>query len=326
MENGHLPAPSGWGRQVVIYLSTYALPLFICLHVVISVVSCYFFFTLSYNQDMLRRSLTLALTAPTHTECLIGIENAIATVTFNRPARKNAIGTVFLSELRAAIDFCRDNAPSGDVRAVVIASAVDRVFCAGADLKERKEMSPEEARAFVDSLRSALCAIEDLPIPTICAIEGAALGGGLEVALATDIRIAGVEAKLGVPETGLAIIPGAGGTQRLPRTVGPAHAKELAFTGLPVDGKRAADIGLVNHVVEKGGALGRAIEMATAISKNGPIAVQCAKRAIVDGAFLGRDEAMAVERKQYEVVLGTKDRLEGLAAFQERRKPVYKGQ
>lgn len=274
---------------------------------------------------MLRRSLCLSLTAPTHTECLITLEKAVATISFNRPARKNAIGKVFLNELRSAIDFCNQNASSGEVRAVVLTSLVDRVFCAGADLKERKEMSPEEARAFVDSLRSTLCALEDLPIPTICAIEGAALGGGLEVALSTDIRIAGEEAKLGVPETGLAIIPGAGGTQRLPRIVGPSHAKELAFTGSPVSGERAAAIGLVNHVVAKGGALERALEMAATISKNGPIAVQCAKRAIVGGAFLPRDEAMAVERKQYDVVLGTKDRLEGLAAFQERRKPAYQG-
>ncbi len=259
------------------------------------------------------------------TECLFQQEGHVVSLVLSRASRKNALGRTLLAELRQSIEFCRTSGSTGAVRAVVISSAVDGTFCAGADLKERKEMTPEEARAFVDSLRAAFCEIEDLAIPSISAIEGHALGGGLELALATDIRIAGSKALLGVPETSLAIIPGAGGTQRLTKAVGLSKAKELTFTAKPVGGPEAQRISLVNHCVDAGAALQLALEMGRAISGNGPIAVAAAKCAIVEGFGLPRDLGMAAERRNYEKVLGTEDRLEGLKAFAEKRKPEYKG-
>eukprot|EP00758_Cryptobia_borreli_P002274 Tbor_TRINITY_DN2909_c0_g1::TRINITY_DN2909_c0_g1_i1::g.1076::m.1076/K05607/AUH; methylglutaconyl-CoA hydratase len=275
---------------------------------------------------MLRRCIPKLLmpVIPKHTECILSLDNNIASIVLARPSRKNAIGKVFLHELETSFNFCKEH--DNVVRAIVLSSSVEGVFCAGADLKERKDMSPDEARLFVDRIRLTFSLFEDLPMPTLAAIEGAALGGGLELAMGADIRIAGVNAKLGVPETGLAIIPGAGGTQRLTRLVGPSHAKHLIFTGAPVSGQRAYEIGLVNECVTVGGSLEAALAMAKRIASNGPIAVRAAKKAIVEGLQKPtRAEAMAVERECYELVLGTEDRLEGLRAFQEKRRPVYQG-
>ena len=258
------------------------------------------------------------------TECIFRQEGHVVSLALTRAARKNALGRTLLQELRQSIDFCRSNG-SGLVRAVVLSSGVEGTFCAGADLKERKEMTPEEARLFVDSLRAAFCEIEDLTVPIISAIEGHALGGGLELALSTDIRIAGSKALLGVPETSLAIIPGAGGTQRLTKTVGLSKAKELIFTAKPVTAAEAQRINLVNQTVDAGTALQVALEMARTISSNGPIAVAAAKCAVVQGFGLPRDAGMLIERQNYEKVLGTSDRLEGLKAFSEKRRPEYKG-
>lgn len=272
---------------------------------------------------MLRRASLLLRPVPNHSECLIKVENFVATITLTRPSRKNALGRTLLNELSDSIAFCHQNP---EVRAMILTSSLADVFCAGADLKERKEMSADESRQFVDKLRSTFSAVEDLQIPTIAAIEGAALGGGLELAIAADIRVAGSNAKLGVPETGLAILPGAGGSQRLPRIVGLSHAKLLAFTGSPITAKRAAEISLINECVEAGTALQKATAIAEKIATNGPVAVHSVKQAMNEGFGLKREEAMAIERKWYEKVLATKDRLEGLAAFQEKRKPVYKGE
>lgn len=272
---------------------------------------------------MFRRAILALRPIPNHAECLVTVDNYIATVTLARPARKNALGRTLLGELSDSIAFCANNP---NVRVMILTSALCDVFCAGADLKERKEMSPDEARQFVDKLRSTFTAVENLQIPTIAAIEGAALGGGLELAISADIRVAGANAKLGVPETGLAIIPGAGGSQRLPRIVGLSHAKLLAFTGAPITAKRAGEISLVNECVDAGSALEAATAIATKIAANGPIAVHSVKQAMIEGFGLPISDAMAVERKWYDNVLGTKDRLEGLAAFQEKRKPVYKGE
>ncbi|RKO86995.1 ClpP/crotonase-like domain-containing protein, partial [Blyttiomyces helicus] len=164
----------------------------------------------------------------------------ITVLEFNRPAAKNALGRVFMAQFREALEKLRFDE---SVRVVIVRSLVDRVFCAGADLKERTKMNPMEVASFVHGLRTAFGDLESLPVPTISAIDGAAMGGGLEVALATDIRVAGSGAKLGLPETKLAIIPGAGGTQRLPRLIGLPKAKELVFTARILSPKDALDIG-----------------------------------------------------------------------------------
>eukprot|EP00123_Amoebidium_parasiticum_P010939 comp20420_c0_seq1/m.25896 comp20420_c0_seq1/g.25896 ORF comp20420_c0_seq1/g.25896 comp20420_c0_seq1/m.25896 type:complete len:295 (-) comp20420_c0_seq1:423-1307(-) len=245
----------------------------------------------------------------------------VAVLTLNRPEAKNALGKEFLGQLRAAMDDLRFD-PS--VRVVILRSSVERVFCAGADLKERAKMSPPEVAAFVHQLRSAFSELETLPMPTIAAVDGAALGGGLEMALACDMRVAGSGAKLGLPETRLAIIPGAGGTQRLPRIIGVAKAKELIYTARVLTGPEAEKIGLVNYAVH-GDPFPRALELAQEILPSGPVALRMAKIAIDQGSEVERGAGMMLEQACYAQVIPTKDRLEGLAAFREKRKPVYVG-
>lgn len=246
----------------------------------------------------------------------------VATVTLNRPATRNAIGKQFLAELRAAVAEVRFDET---VRCVVLRSAVDKVFCAGADLKERAQMDQRQVAEFVFGLRSAFSEVETLPMPTIAAIEGFALGGGAELALACDLRVVGENAKLGFPETGLAIIPGAGGTQRLPRLIGACKAKELIFTARVLGAEQAVGVGLANYAVEAGQAEAKALELAGEILPRGPVAVRMAKAAIDQGMQTDRETGMAIERACYAQVIPTKDRVEGLTAFKEKRKPVYEG-
>lgn len=226
------------------------------------------------------------------------------------------------AQMGEAIDYAASNSA---IRVLILESAVDRVFCAGADLKERATMTPDEASAFVDSLRASFMRLGNCPIPVIAAIEGAALGGGLELAMSCDLRVGGAACSLGLPETGLAIIPGAGGTQRLPRLVGVARAKELIFTGRRVGSEEAQRIGLIEASASAGEARTRALELASAMLDKGPLALRAAKLAIDAGAGLKLSDAMVCEQEGYALVLGSQDRLEGLAAFRERRRPVYVG-
>jgi len=191
-------------------------------------------------------------------------------------------------------------------------------------------MPPEEVGPFVARLRGLVSSISDMPMPVIAAIDGAALGGGLEMALACDLRVASSEAKMGLVETRLAIIPGAGGTQRLPRLVGPAIAKELIFTARVIDGEEAGRIGLVNKAVPQNddgdAATSAALALAQEIIPNGPIGVQMGKLAINKGLEVPLESGLAFEQGCYAQVIPTKDRLEGLAAFREKRKPQYTGE
>eukprot|EP00899_Mesostigma_viride_P003966 jgi/Mesvir1/13570/Mv02989-RA.1 len=189
-------------------------------------------------------------------------DEGIAVVSLSRPNARNAIGRRMLTQLTEAIHEIHHHE---GLRAVILRSTVDKVFCAGADLKERLAMSEQETLAFVNRLRSTFSQVAELPMATIAAIEGHALGGGLELALACDLRVASKGARLGLPETSLAIIPGAGGTQRLPRLIGVSKAKEMIFTGAIVDGVGAASIGLVDDCVDDGKAYERALLLAQAI-------------------------------------------------------------
>ncbi|OMO59564.1 Crotonase superfamily [Corchorus capsularis] len=250
-------------------------------------------------------------------------DSGIIEVNLHRPEAKNSISVDMARGLRHAFeDIDRDSS----ARVVMISSSVPKVFCAGADLKERKKMTASEVHSYVNFLRSTFTMIEELPIPTIAVIEGAALGGGLEMALACDLRICGENALLGLPETGLAIIPGGGGTQRLPRLVGISIAKELIFTARRVGGKDALSMGLVNDCVPAGEALPKALEIAREINQKGPIAIRMAKRAINEGLERDLASALELEEECYEQTISTKDRLEGLAAFAEKRKPIYTGE
>lgn len=247
----------------------------------------------------------------------------IIEVKLDRPGAKNAIGNDMLRGLWHSFEeICKDSS----AKVVMICSSVPKVFCAGADLKERKTMTAPEVQAYVDSLRSSFTYLEELEIPTIAVIEGAALGGGMEMALACDLRICGEDAVMGLPETGLAIIPGAGGTQRLPKLVGNSVAKELIYTGRKVGGIQALSMGLVNHCVPSGEAHLKALEIARSINKKGPLAIRMAKRAINGVLSVDKEAALALEVECYDRLLNTKDRLEGLAAFAEKRKPNYKGE
>jgi methylglutaconyl-CoA hydratase len=208
---------------------------------------------------------------------------------------------------------------------VVVHSLVPGTFCAGADLKERADMSPTEAAACTQSIRAAFTELEDLPMPVIAALEGAAFGGGLELALAADLRVAGMDAKMGLVETSLAILPGGGGTQRLPRLIGPSRAKELIFTARRIGAETAGALGIVDRLTPAGEALATALVLAREILPNGPVALRMAKLAVNRGLDLDRDAGMAFEEDCYAQVIPTWDRLEGLAAFRDKRRPKYRG-
>ncbi|HEX4845915.1 MAG TPA: enoyl-CoA hydratase-related protein [Geothrix sp.] len=256
-------------------------------------------------------------------ERLQGDDAGILLLGLDRPAAKNALGRQLMGEFRQALADLRVD-PA--IRVVVLHSLVPGVFCAGADLKERAEMSQAEAGAFVQGLRSAFTELEDLPMPVIASLEGAAFGGGLELALAADLRVAGTGAKMGLVETALAIIPGAGGTQRLPRLIGASRAKELIFTARRIDAMEAERLGLVNRLMPAGQALEGALALAREILPNGPVALRMAKQAVSRGLDLDRDAGLAFEQACYAQVIPTKDRLEGLAAFRDKRKPQYRGE
>lgn len=186
-------------------------------------------------------------------------------------------------------------------------------------------MPPDEVRAVVDRIRGMIDAVARLPVPVIAAVNGAAFGGGLELALACDVRLASSSASMGLTETSLAIIPGGGGTQRLARLVGPGRAKELIFAARRLSAEEAFRIGLVQEVVEPDHLLARASELAATIAANGPVAVRAAKEAVDRGLELSMADGLALEGELYERTIDTKDRLEGLAAFREKRTPEYRG-
>ncbi|CAL7941255.1 unnamed protein product [Xylocopa violacea] len=257
---------------------------------------------------------------------LDGKDNGIVVLGLNRPTVCNAFGKTLVHQLSDAISSVREDAK---LRVLIVRSLVPKIFCAGADLRERAKMDNSEVSKFVSFLRTMMSNLESLPTPVISAIDGPALGGGLELALATDIRIAASDAKMGLVETKWAIIPGAGGTQRLPRIVGVAKAKELIYTSRLVDGEQAMEIGLINQVVpqNKSGdaAYQAALIIAREILPNGPIGVRMAKAAISKGLQVPITDGLEIEKQCYRKVIDTQDRIEGLAAFAAKRTPIYQG-
>jgi enoyl-CoA hydratase/carnithine racemase len=249
-------------------------------------------------------------------------QGQVAILTLNRPEVMNSLNFAMLRGLHEKVESLRfDN----DVRVIIITGAGPKAFCAGADLKERATLNDQQVKEFILTIRNLFTNIEYLPKPVIAAVNGIALGGGTELALACDIRIASSTATMGLTETRLAIIPGAGGTQRLPRLVGRGKAKELIFTGRRVGADEALSIGLVNQVAEPEKLLDACLEMAGMICETGPIAIQQAKYAINYGLETDLHTGLAIESNAYWITIPTEDRLEGLAAFREKRKPVYKG-
>jgi enoyl-CoA hydratase/carnithine racemase len=237
--------------------------------------------------------------------------------------RRNALSRAMVRELLENLARIREDRA---VRCVVVTGAGDKAFCAGADLKERATMSGEEVHAFLVSLRDALRGIETAPQAFVAALNGAALGGGLEMALACDLRVAAEGAEMGLPEVGLGIIPGAGGTVRLPRAIGVARAKDLILTGRRVGAGEALAMGLVSRVAPPGRLREVALELAGQVARNAPVSIRQAKRAVDGGLHLDLDAALAHENAMYQDCLKTKDRVEALRAFAEKRKPVFTGE
>lgn len=246
----------------------------------------------------------------------------VVLLTLNRPEVMNSLSMGILKALKEKVE---DIQFDPDIRAVIITGAGDKAFCAGADLKERATFSERQVKEYIFTIRDLFTFIENLNKPVIAAVNGVALGGGTELALASDIRIVSEKATMGLTETRLAIIPGAGGTQRLPRLVGKGKAKELIFTGRRVDAREALEIGLANKICPPESLLDESFAMAAMICEAGPVAIQQAKYAINYGLETDLHTGLAIESNAYWITIPTEDRLEGLAAFREKRKPVYKG-
>jgi len=251
------------------------------------------------------------------------ITEGIATVILNRPDAANALSVEMLEQFIDALYALKFNP---EVRVVVVTGSGEKAFCAGADLIQRGQMDMPQTKQHINLIRTAVNELDAMPQPVIAAINGVAFGGGTEMTLAADLRIASTNAKMGLTETALAIIPGAGGTQRLPRLIGVAKAKELILTARRIDAVEAERIGLVNYVVEPEQLLEKAYELAREITKNGPLAIRQAKLAIDKGIEVDLATGLSIEQNAYEVILPSQDRLEGLKAFKEKRSPVYKGE
>ncbi|KPM37571.1 hypothetical protein AK830_g8982 [Neonectria ditissima] len=309
----------------------------------------------SVSAHLLRRLYSTA------TEPLIRVTNLpapgsghIRVLELNRPAARNAISRALLASLRDEVAAVHSQygpdgeelAPAkrfggaagvdekGATRAVVLASAVDSCFCAGADLKERRGFSQQETADFLTTLRGTFSSLASLPVPTIAAISSIALGGGLELALAAHFRVLSSNASVGLPETRLGIIPGAGGTHRLPALIGLSRARDLILTGRRVGAPEAYFLGIADRLVEvvpederagsdllaqaRKAALSEAVRLAQEICEGGPIGVRAGLQAV---AYAQE----AVENKMYDRAVNTDDRDEALRAFQDKRKPVFKG-
>ena len=236
---------------------------------------------------------------------------AVAVITIDRPKALNALNSAVLDELSATFDAIDQNV----IRAIVLTGAGDKSFVAGADIGEMSTLSKEEGEAFGKKGNDVFRKIETLPIPVIAAVNGFALGGGCELALACDIRIASNRAKFGQPEVGLGIIPGFSGTYRLTKIVGMGNAKEMIYTGRAIKADEALRIGLVNAVYEPEPLLDEARSLAARILKNAPIAVRYAKQCINEEYDLPADEAIAYENTMFGKCFATKDQKAGMTAF-----------
>lgn len=246
----------------------------------------------------------------------------IAKVTLHRPEAMNAFNYDMLSELGQVIESIRINP---DIRVVIFTGSGDRAFSVGADLKERRTLSDSQVKRNVYKIGEVFTMVENLPQPTIAVLNGYAFGGGMELALACDFRFAADSAVMGLTETGLAIIPGAGGTQRLPRLIGESKAMELILTARRLKAEDAQLYGMLTGVAPANFLQETVDRFVRELLANGPIALQQAKFAIKHGMNADLQTGLAIERKAYELTIPTEDRLEALAAFAEKRKPEFKG-
>jgi methylglutaconyl-CoA hydratase len=253
---------------------------------------------------------------------IVEFADHVATVTLNRPEARNALSLAVNEELAR---IAKRLAADPEVRAVVLTGAGEHVFCAGADLKERKGVPAAESGRYIDAISGAIEAWAAIPQPTLCAMNGSAFGGGLELALACDLRLLVDDAELALTEVRLGIMPGAGGTQRLPRLIGVAAAKELILLGRRIPAARARDLGLVMGLVPQGAMAAAVANVLAELQGCAPKSTIAAKAAIERGMDGSLADGLAIERAQYDVTLFSADRDEGLAAFAERRPPKFTG-
>lgn len=257
-----------------------------------------------------------------YTALLITEEAGVAIVTINRPKALNALNSTVLDELAQAFDELADN---NAVKAIIITGAGEKAFVAGADITQMKDMNVVEGKVFAEKGQNVFMKIEQCPKPVIAAVNGFALGGGCEIAMACDIRIASEMAKFGQPEVGLGIIPGFGGTQRLARLIGRGMAKFLIYTADIIDAKEALRIGLVQKVTAPEALLDEAKAIAGRILKKSAIAVSLAKDAINRGMEMDIPNAMQYEAYIFGTCFASEDQHEGMTAFVEKRKPSFSG-
>lgn len=251
---------------------------------------------------------------------LLEVKDGIGYITINRPAALNALSSEVLTDLNLVLDEVETHE---DIRVVIVSGQGDKAFVAGADIKEMDQMSPIQAFEYMTYANDTFTRLSDLTQPTIAVLNGYALGGGLELALSTDIRIGFEKTMVGFPEVGLGIIPGFAGTQRMSRLIGTSKTKELIYTARIVKGNEAYDLGILNKLVPAEELLSSAEELAKSIMKNAPLAVEKAKHVIQVGSELPLKNAIRLETEAEALLFSTEDKVEGMRAFVEKRKAVF---
>ena len=251
---------------------------------------------------------------------LLEVKNRIGYITINRPEALNALSSQVLADLNEVLDQVEN---SEDIRVVIVTGSGEKAFVAGADIKEMDLMSPIQAFEYMTFANNTFTRLSDLRQPTIAVLNGYALGGGMELALSTDIRIGYEKTVVGFPEVGLGIIPGFAGTQRMSRLIGTSRTKELIFTARTVKGQEAYELGILNKLVSAEELLSSAEELAAAMIKNAPLAVEKAKHVIQVGSELPLKNAIRLETEAEALLFSTEDKVEGMRAFVEKRKPVF---
>lgn len=246
----------------------------------------------------------------------------IGVITINRPKAANALNQPLLMSLKKQLEEINKQT---DLRCLLLTGEGIKAFSAGADLKERENMSEKEVKEYVQLISDVVTAVENTRIPTIAVMNGIAYGGGLELALGCDLRIASEDIEVALPETSLGIIPGGGGTQRLTRLIGIGQTKKLIFGAKPISSYEAHTLGMIEEITERHYLLTDALNWAETIANNAPIAIQQAKLAINQSINTTINEGLKVEQECYHKIISTEDRLEGLRAFKEKRKPKYMG-
>ena len=251
---------------------------------------------------------------------LLDVKDGIGYITINRPAALNALSSEVLTDLNLVLDEVEKHE---EIRVVIVSGQGDKAFVAGADIKEMDQMSPMQAFEYMTYANDTFTRLSDLTQPTIAVLNGYALGGGLELALSTDIRIGFEKTMVGFPEVGLGIIPGFAGTQRMSRLIGTSRTKELIYTARIVKGNEAYDLGILNKLVPAEELMSAAEELAKSIMKNAPLAVEKAKHVIQVGSELPLKNAIRLETEAEALLFSTEDKVEGMRAFVEKRKAVF---